>query len=112
MRHLRAALVPLALMVIVGALAAQAPEKPTPNDYSKPDSWLCRPGKDGPCTSDQRATEIAADGSTKPVAFTRPADPPFDCFYVYPTASEYPTPYSDMIPGREIMVTTAQFRAL
>ncbi len=99
----------LMLSLVVAGLAAQTPGRPTPNDYGKPESWLCRPGKDGPCTSKQDATEIAPDGSIKPVPFVRPADPPFDCFYVYPTASEDPTPYSDMIPGRETGVTTAQF---
>ncbi len=43
------------------------------------------------------------------MAFERPTSPAFDCFYVYPTASEDPTPFSDMTAGREIQVTTAQF---
>jgi len=112
MPRMTRSLIVIAVSALAAGLGAQtppAPQKPAPNDYSKPDTWLCRPGKDGACTSDQRATEIAADGSIKPVPFTRPADPPFDCFYVYPTASEDPTPYSDMNPGREIAVTTAQF---
>ena len=53
---------------------------------------------------------VNKDGSTKKVAFVRPKNPGFDCFYVYPTASEDPTPNSDMIPGRELTpVTTSQF---
>jgi pimeloyl-ACP methyl ester carboxylesterase len=98
-----------AILTFAVTAAAQQATPPPPNDYSKPETWLCRPGVTGACTSDQRATEIAADGSLKPVPFERPANPPFDCFYVYPTASEDATPYSDMNPGREIGVTTAQF---
>ncbi|CAN5277911.1 DUF3089 domain-containing protein [soil metagenome] len=92
------------------AAPAAPAAKPAPIDYSKPETWLCRPGlAGGPCLSDQTATEVAADGGLKSVNFTRPAAPAFDCFYVYPTASEDATPNSDMIPGREIAVTTAQF---
>ena len=66
-------------------------------------------GKEGACTSDHSATEVASDGSVKWIDFVRPVNPAFDCFCVYPTASEDPTPYSDMIPGQEVGVTTAQF---
>jgi hypothetical protein len=110
MINLRLALV--AGVVIAGAAGsalAQTPP-PAPNDYAKVETWLCRPDKaDGACHSDQSATEVAPDGSTRPAAFARPAAPVFDCFYVYPTASEDPTPNSDMIPGRETGVATAQF---
>lgn len=82
---------------------------PTPIDYSKPETWLCRPGVIGACTSDQSATEIAADGTLRPLSFQRATNPAFDCFYVYPTASEDTTAFSDMKPGREIGVTTVQF---
>ncbi len=105
----------LACAAIVAAAAgsalAQAPAPtPTPNDYAKVENWLCRPDKaDGACHSDQAATEVAPDGSARPAAFARPASPAFDCFYVYPTASEDPTPNSDKIPGRETGVATAQF---
>lgn len=109
MRSIQYLFLAAAVVTIGSAAAAQEPAPPPPNDYSKPETWLCRPGVSGPCTSDQSATEIAADGSTKAVAFERPASPAFDCFYVYPTASEDPTPFSDMTAGREIQVTTAQF---
>ena len=97
------------LSIVTTGLAAQAPQKPAPNDYSKADSWLCRPGKEGPCTSNQDATTIAPDGSITPLPFQRASDPAFDCFYVYPTSSEDATAYSDMTAGREVGVTAAQF---
>jgi hypothetical protein len=112
MINLKLALVAgLAMAGAAGSALAQAPAAaPTPNDYAKVETWLCRPDKaDGACHSDQSATEIASDGSAKPTAFARPAAAAFDCFYVYPTASEDPTPNSDMIPGRETGVATAQF---
>ncbi len=90
--------------------AAAPATPPAPIDYSKPETWLCRPGMTtGACASDQSATEVAPDGSVKPAIFARPANPPLDCFYVYPTASEDQTPNSDMIAGREVTVTTGQF---
>jgi hypothetical protein len=91
--------------------AAPAPAAPQPPvDYSKAEAWLCLPGlKTGACASDLSATEISASGETRVAPFTRPAAPAFDCFYVYPTASEDTTPNSDMVAGREIMVAERQF---
>lgn len=106
-----AALIGVALACGLGTAASGQP-KSAPNDYSNIGNWLCWPGKvDGSaCASDQDYTIVKADGSTKKVVFVRPKAPAFDCFYVYPTASEDPTPNSDMIPGRELTpVTTSQF---
>jgi hypothetical protein len=99
-------------IALVAGGVAMAQSKAAPNDYSNKANWLCWPGKvDGSaCASDQDYTIVNKDGSTKKVAFVRPKNPAYDCFYVYPTASEDPTPNSDMIPGRELTpVTTNQF---
>src|SRR4051812_8811333 len=55
--------------------------------------WLCRPGAtDTPCQGDQTTTHFAPDGSVTGVDSPPvPADPPVDCFYVYPTVSNQPT---------------------
>jgi len=68
-----------------------------PNDYSKPTSWLCRPGQHDACDIDLTTTIIAPDG--KLTRETMAADPKaaIDCFYVYPTVSTDPTPNSDMV---------------
>src|SRR5690349_8589406 len=68
-----------------------------PNDYSKPASWLCRPGQHDACDIDLTTTIIAPDG--KLTRETTAADPKaaIDCFYVYPTVSTDPTPNSDMV---------------
>ena len=115
MKVLRAVLVSGSVLAAAAAWAqppaAPAPAAPpAPIDYSTPETWLCRPGMaTGACTGDLAATEVAPDGTLKPAPFTRAANPPFDCFYVYPTASEDPTPNSDMTPGREVGVTASQF---
>jgi hypothetical protein len=50
--------------------------------------WLCRPGlADNPCESDLTTTVISADGSSTIEEAAPAADPPVDCFYVYPTVS-------------------------
>jgi hypothetical protein len=111
----RSTLVTLTLAALIAAglgAVAQAQPKATPNDYSNKANWLCFPGKvDGsPCASNQDYTIVGKDGSSKKVAFKRAKNPGYDCFYVYPTASEDPTPNSDMIPGREANpVTFGQF---
>jgi hypothetical protein len=108
------------LAVILGAMAAVGfglaasaqTTRAAPNDYSNKANWLCWPGKvdASACTGSQDYTEVRKDGSTKVVRFQRPKNPAYDCFYVYPTASEDPTPNSDMIPGRELYpVAYSQF---
>jgi hypothetical protein len=95
----------------LAALAALA--QPARNDYARLDTWLCRPGleraKDA-CAADQTTTVVAANGKLKIEKFKPAANPPIDCFYVYPTVSNDPTPNSDMIAGpEEKSVIAAQF---
>ena len=100
--------VSLVLLILfqVLAMSAQAPK----NDYSKPDTWLCRPGAQDACAVDLTATVITDDGRMKQEKFTANANPPIDCFYVYPTVSLDPGGNSDMIPGNEERnVIRAQF---
>lgn len=83
---------------------------PAANDYSKPETWLCRPGRQDSCTVDLTTTVIAADGKLTKEAFKANANAPIDCFYVYPTVSNDPTPNSDMNAGpEENSVVRAQF---
>jgi hypothetical protein len=91
----------------------QANPAPTPaakNDYSREDSWLCRPGRQDACAVDLSTTIVAADGKLKRENWSANPNAPIDCFYVYPTVSNDPTPNSDMIPGKEEKgVVRAQF---
>jgi hypothetical protein len=48
--------------------------------------WLCRPGMaDNPCTVSPDATSVGPSGARAPVPASDAADPPYNCFYVYPT---------------------------
>jgi hypothetical protein len=75
----------LAILAAVCALAPAAHAKTV---------WLCKPGlRSNPCTPGLKTTSIAPDGTVGDV-FTPPAaaHPKIDCFYVYPTVSNQPTP--------------------
>lgn len=93
------------------APAAQTPPPPaTPNDYSKDANWLCRPGVTGACDIDLSTTVVAADGSLRREPFSSAANPPIDCFYVYPTISTDAGNFSDMTPdAAELNVVAQQF---
>ncbi len=81
------------------ACAQPAPAAPaTPNDYTKDENWLCRPGRQDACAADQTATVIQANGATSVETFKADANAPIDCFYVYPTVSSDPGGNSDMTP--------------
>jgi hypothetical protein len=72
----------------IPAVAAQAAPPAAPAaapapDYTQDSAWLCRPGK------------------RKIEKFKPTPTPQFDCFYVYPTVSNDPTPNSDMNAGPE-----------
>jgi hypothetical protein len=83
-------------------------EPSAPNDYSKAETWLCRPGREDACTVDLTSTAIAADGKLRREPFKSRAEPAIDCFYVYPTVSRDPTNNSDMDPGPEERVVIQQ----
>jgi len=68
-----------------------------PNDYSKAESWLCRPGQHDACAVDLTTTVIAPDGKLSRETWAADPDAPIDCFYVYPTVSTDPAPNSDMV---------------
>lgn len=72
-----------------------------PNDYSKPDTWLCRPNQRDSCAVDLSTTVVAANGKFKKESFKAARNPPVDCFYVYPTVSLDQTGNSDMTAGPE-----------
>lgn len=87
---------PLVVLLSLGSGA-----QPAPNDYGKPESWLCRPGRTDACSVDLTTTVIEGSGKQRVEKWTRPRNPPIDCFYVYPTVSLDTAPNSDMSPGPE-----------
>jgi hypothetical protein len=91
-------------------LLALAAASAAPNDYTRDDAWLCRPGRADVCAGDLDETVVTLDARTRlrPAGAERPAD--IDCFYVYPTVSLDAGGNSDMIAGREEQgMTVAQF---
>ena len=90
-------------------IATPAPT-PAKNDYSNPDFWLCRPGRQDACAIDLTTTVVGADGKLTRETWAANPNAPIDCFYVYPTVSNDPSGNSDMIPGvEEKSVIEAQF---
>ena len=90
------------------AYAAAAP------DYALGQNWLCLPGRRDACTVPLATTDIAADGTVTRSEHRAAGDPAFDCFYVYPTVSDDPTPNSDLVDNDEerrvIMLQAAPFQ--
>ena len=102
----------LLTVLSANAVFAQTENKPgvTKNDYSKAESWLCRPGGKDACAVDLTTTIVNADGKLKEEKWQANPNAPIDCFYVYPTVSLDATPNSDMKPGpEEQAVIQAQF---
>ncbi len=78
--------------------------------YADAANWICRSDTTDVCDSGQDATSIATDGTLTVEPWKPAADPPIDCFYVYPTISSDPGPISDRIPAesQEINVVINQ----
>jgi hypothetical protein len=108
--------------ILIGSAAAETALAQTPdqaqsakavaakNDYSNPDSWLCRPGRKDSCAVDLSTTIVAGNGKLTRENWAENSKAAIDCFYVYPTVSNDPTPNSDMIPGvEEKNVVRSQF---
>lgn len=81
--------------------------------YDGTSNWLCHPelaDEDNACVTDLSTSSVAQDGAATRLDFTPASNAPFDCFYVYPTASADPTTNSDLNPGpQEIETTATQF---
>ena len=58
-----------------------------------PQVWLCRPDQPGdPCLASLTTTVVGPDGARTVRPSAPVANPKIDCFYVYPTVSQQPTP--------------------
>ena len=98
---IKLSLLATALLIAAPVAAHDAKAAPPANDYDNPATWLCRPGHEAVCTTDQRATTVRADGTITIKKWKAETKPEIDCFYVYPTVSFDRSPNSDMIPGPE-----------
>ena len=104
----RAAAFAAATLLLGGCGTSQPAPKTT---AARSTVWLCRPGiANDPCTAPLTATVIGAAGRQGVLDARPAANPPIDCFYVYPTVSEpahRPTPTSQSGP-EERAVAIAQ----
>jgi hypothetical protein len=58
--------------------------------------WLCKPGRQDACSTSLNTTSFSPQGKRLGVdRIKRPRRPKFDCFYVYPTVSDQPTPVAN-----------------
>jgi hypothetical protein len=103
----------LACTALIHSLTASAQVVTSPkNDYADPASWLCRPARptDACGGSNQDATVLRADGSTRLERFHADPSVPIDCFYVYPTVSLDPGGNAPMkVEQQQIAVVKQQF---
>jgi hypothetical protein len=94
-----------------GTGSASAPAS-TATDPPAPDTttWLCKPGiAADPCAGSLATTAIDTAGKATILPAAPAADPPIDCFYVYPTVSRQPTPAANLkIDPEERSVAVAQ----
>jgi hypothetical protein len=97
------ALLSSATVLAQSPATSEAPAAPAaqPNDYSKAETWLCRPGRKDSCAVDLSTTIVAANGKLKKESFKAAKNAPVDCFYVYPTVSLDQGGNSDMTAGPE-----------
>jgi len=86
-----------------------APGPYTSAIYADPAHWICRGDvTNDVCDSSYPVTAVAADGTLTINPSDKAADPPIDCFYVYPTSSEDTTMASDFTAGAEVTTTILQ----
>ncbi len=99
----------VAIFIVLRVLPAANPPQHEA-DFGDSANWVCLPGRNDSCAANIDATAIAADGTTTRIAPVRPADPPVDCFYVYPTVSLDRTANARLAMAPEVdFVTRAQF---
>ena len=95
----------------VTAPAASSTDTPAPGADAAGIVWLCLPGKvNNPCEATLTTTVIEASGKRTVETMTPTADPPIDCFYVYPTTSKQTTTNADLSIDPEL-VTIATWQA-
>ncbi len=91
-----AAVAVLAAGLALGACGGTAPKPGYPSGYHP--VWLCRPGlAHNPCVTSLQTGVFSATGKLERVYTPQvPANPPVDCFYVYPTVSSEFSMLSDL----------------
>jgi hypothetical protein len=78
-------------------------------DYTSAASWVCLPGREDPCSRPLPTADLGPSGYGPVTPSVPAADPPIDCFYVYPTVSRDAGLNSDLTPAEEPAVAAIQF---
>jgi hypothetical protein len=100
-----------ALMVTASAASPSgATPPPPPPFYGNDSAWLCLPGRnDDPCGAPLPTTALNPNGYGSIGRSSIAANPPIDCFYVYPTVSQDRTYNSDLEVREERAAASVQF---
>ncbi len=98
----------LAALAVPPVPAVAQPATPgPPADYSGEANWLCLPGRADACGAPLPTAALDPDGYGPVSRHVPAADPPIDCFYVYPTISRDAGMNSDLEPGVEEQAVAA-----
>lgn len=94
----------LALGLILGLLVIGLADNPP--GASAATDWVCKPGQAiNPCDGPIGVDAVDATGQGTTIDYKRPANPPIDCFYVYPTVSEEDGDIADHAVDKEVKRT-------
>ena len=98
--------------LVVALVLACAALLPSSASAAPKVAWLCKPGlKDNPCDVGLSTTRFSPSLQRLGVdRIKRPRRPRFDCFYVYPTVSDQPTPGANFAVDPELR-SVARFQA-
>ncbi len=100
------------LGTLIASLSPAQPAQATPPaapDFAQQRNWLCLPGRSDTCSKPLATTELKANGYGASTQSAVAKEPPFDCFYVYPTVSRDQGSNSDLNASEELGAAQAQF---
>ncbi|QIL01898.1 DUF3089 domain-containing protein [Sphingomonas sinipercae] len=106
---IRTALLFLAGLAAATPAIAQTPVATPAVNYQLDRNWICLPGRTDVCSTPLPTTALNANGYGSVGRSTVAANPPIDCFYVYPTVSGDRGLNSDLTVDVERAAVETQF---
>jgi hypothetical protein len=97
------------LAALIQPQSAQPQVQPAAVNYSLDRNWLCLPGRKDVCSTPLATTALNANGYGSTGQSAVAANPPVDCFYVYPTVSSDDGLNSDLSVKEEVGAAQSQF---
>ena len=89
----------MSLLLTASLFAVQASAATPAPDYSRPETWLCLPGRTDTCSTPLKTTALNPNGYGSTGQSSVDKDAGIDCFMVYPTVSKDSGMNSDLKPG-------------